>query len=184
MDPKEAFTLDDVFAPVPLYLTLLWARPGRRTREVVGLIRDAADHTPDLDDRIRQLVEDRNWRAVLVACGLLVMGHGRRPGIDDALWARLDPYHWAAPQLAGTLSVLDPDFDVHAATRLDCEDDPLSTKSALALRGRLPGHPHRARWQRRYGDGRPELGFVEGLAQDWVERVQAALEPGEPGPEG
>ena len=114
----------------------------------------APDPAAWVADRLKQ----REWRGLLVACSLLVLGYGRREDTVESLWSQLVPYSWVAPQIAGTLSVLDPAFEERATSTLD-QPDQASDKSMLSLRALLSTHPRVGEWLDRYGEASPELRF-------------------------
>lgn len=80
--------------------------------ERIGAIARAC---PDLEAEFRGLLNS-GWRPALVACAALF---GKcSPPLLEQLWLALDRGSWVAPQMAVTLSLLDPDFSQKARQRL------------------------------------------------------------------
>ena len=66
-----------------------------------------------LEDDTFLLLQARNWRFHLVACGVMLAGISSSELLDQ-LWNVLRKGSWVAPQIAATIYILDPQFDSRA----------------------------------------------------------------------
>ncbi|MFT4252685.1 MAG: hypothetical protein QM608_09390 [Caulobacter sp.] len=171
-------------APAPaidLIRSIVGADPSAREGEVVALLRP-----------------DSFWRAQLVGVAAVLSGVSG-PATLAAVWRALEHPSWVSPQLAATLSLVDPAFIAGAQRRLDslchvdaepvrqrfrqsvehCPDfkDGKQMAALLALLETIHGQT----WVRAYGE-RPEVEQLlakaregDGLALGWRERAAATL---------
>ena len=96
------------------YLSLLRLhRPG--ILDIVRIIRDTASK-PDSTTNAVTMLRDANWRPHLV--GAIATYYCTAGAAVTQMWAALDAGSWVAPQLAGVLSLCDPNFVINAAQRL------------------------------------------------------------------
>jgi hypothetical protein len=103
--------------PVPLHMTLVDLGPGADV--AIAAIREAGQRSgAGLDEELRALLAEPNWRPQLVgATALLVLG--ARADSACALWTALDRPCWASPQLAASGQRVDPGFAANARMRVE-----------------------------------------------------------------
>jgi len=174
-EPVPTWTLED-FWQEGLYLSLLRPWSGReRSRLAVAALRECL-HDTTREDRFALIAsylghghnnEYQGWRPVLVACAIALMY--REDGHAPMFWTRLSARTWAAPQVAATLSVIDPTFRTTAAALLDGQGSvhTLDGKGARSLLALMTDHPTYARWASAYQDESMELHFVADLVPTW-----------------
>ncbi|MBS2033783.1 hypothetical protein JST97_02295 [bacterium] len=95
------------------YLSLLHISPN--CAGVVERIGEIARNCQNLESEFSSLLND-GWRPALVAC-VALFGQCSE-ALLEKLWAALDRGSWVAPQMAVTLSLLDPNFPEKARQRL------------------------------------------------------------------
>jgi hypothetical protein len=78
----------------------------------------------------RLLLQARNWRFHLVACGVMLAGLNSAELLDQ-LWILLQRGSWVAPQIAATLFLLDGDFAERALDAITRES--FNKQSVVAL---------------------------------------------------
>jgi hypothetical protein len=76
------------------------------------------------------LLQARNWRFHLVACGVLLAGV-RSTELLNQLWNILREGSWVVPQIAATVYILDPQFDSRAVEAI--EQRKLNEQSLVAI---------------------------------------------------
>jgi hypothetical protein len=76
------------------------------------------------------LLQARNWRFHLVACGVMLAGLNSSKLLDE-LWNVLRRGSWVAPQIAATVFVLDPTFSARALESIMREN--FNEQSIVAL---------------------------------------------------
>lgn len=161
--------MPDFWALVPGYLTFLRFREGPTTQEAIAALR--LEMSKRSKEEADQLIKSHmqtymGWRINLVGCAIALMGHGS--GDPSSFWEVLENWTWVSPQVAATLSIIDPIFEERAQEALGKK---INTKSALSLMA-LIDDP--STWEEMYGDGEDEmLGFVPKLTRTW--KTQATL---------
>jgi hypothetical protein len=120
---------------VPRYLVLLNLGSVTDSVEALRVIGACAAEEAD----IAALLADANWRPHLVACAAILQRAGDPAALVEALWRRLAGGSWVSPQIAATLSLVDPGFGARALRW--CERDELPGKQTAALVGLLAELP-------------------------------------------
>jgi hypothetical protein len=85
------------------------------------------------------LLQARNWRFHLVACGILLAGV-RSTKLLNQLWIILREGSWVVPQIAATVYILDPQFDSRAVEAI--EQRKLNEQSLVAIAELLKQAPN------------------------------------------
>jgi len=76
------------------------------------------------------LLQARNWRFHLVACGVMLAGISSGKSLNQ-LWNILQKGSWVVPQIAATVYILDPQFDSRALEAI--EKRKLKEQSLVAI---------------------------------------------------
>lgn len=123
----------DAFAPVfespHGYLALLHLT-SNDAEAAVRLVRDCAS-SPSARLGMIELLQEVNWRPTLVAA-VAALFIPANPDILKNLWKRIDSGSWVVPQIAVTLSIVDPDFMDRCKERL-AENCPLDLSELRSL---------------------------------------------------
>ena len=113
------------------YATLLYLHTPE-TASVVALIRDLLRSHADLDRDSVVLLQERDWRPLIVVATAAVLGL-RTSLVVAGMWCAFDWCNWLSPQLAAALSIADPAFLESALNRLRRSPYGRSANSASAL---------------------------------------------------
>ena len=102
---------------IPVYLVLLHLGADEVDTSLARLA-EAIEQTVHVEDRVRSLLHESNWRSHLVgAIAALLLGN--EYNFSDSLWYAFDRGSWVQPQLAVTASYTDPQFSENAISRLN-----------------------------------------------------------------
>jgi len=188
-DPITTWTLEDFWQEPTMYLSFLRPFPGKvMPKWGVKALRESL-RGKSKEERVALIkaylgfddtVMYWGWRTDLVACVITLMGLG--DGDPQPFWDRLLAWTWAAPQVAATLSIIDPEFEAKAAELLDNpanfqrEDRFVNGKAFHSLLALMVDHPRYDAWLETYGDGDEVwLGFVADLVPKWRDSIMLTL---------
>jgi hypothetical protein len=98
----------------------------------VAAIKDivATEQKDILERDTLRLLQARNWRFHLVACGVMLAGLSS-PELINQLWNVLQRGSWVAPQIAATVSLLDPRFSTRALEMI--AEEGFNDQSVIAM---------------------------------------------------
>lgn len=102
----------------PVYLVFLNLGDDEAVDSSLARLAEAIEHTVHVEDRVRSLLHESNWRCNLVGAITALFLRGEHD-FSDSLWYAFDRGSWVQPQLAVTASYTDPQFSDNAISRLN-----------------------------------------------------------------
>ncbi|MCB9643871.1 MAG: hypothetical protein H6728_12420 [Myxococcales bacterium] len=124
--PHITPTLRQDFAPLfvgheqrlsPMHALLNLYPVAEETTALFHKVRETLQTLPHSQEKVRDLLQDTNWREHLVAVGCIFVGIQDAETLQAA-WTCFDQDSWITPQLAAVLSLVDQGFASKARDRL------------------------------------------------------------------